>query len=128
MTRHEVRGAFGRHLRPHPAHRHSTASAGGVEQFPPQLEWEREEAMVLALLREQSGPVTMSTLHERGIPAPAQAIYELTLAGYEIERVPIRDGEQLAHYGYRLRGLDERFSTAETQPRQDAPDLAQSTG
>ena len=34
--------------------------------------------------------MTIAALRERGVKAPAQAVYELQLAGYEIDRVPCR--------------------------------------
>lgn len=59
-------------------------------------------ARLLALLHNGNGGLTIAAMRERGIEAPAQAIYALQLAGYEIARVPIwrPDGHRLI--GYRL--------------------------
>jgi hypothetical protein len=66
--------------------------------------WGREAARLLALLREKrhSG-VTVETMRQRGIDAPAQAIYTLQLAGYTIDRV---SGSASGHRTpmFRLRG------------------------
>jgi hypothetical protein len=59
--------------------------------------------LVALLLHNGSGGLTIAAMQERGIEVPAQAIYALRLAGYEIERAPIwpPDGHKLV--GYRLR-------------------------
>jgi hypothetical protein len=50
---------------------------------------------VLALLSgDPVGALTIASLRDRGVRAPAQAVYELQLAGYEIERVSSRAGIQ----------------------------------
>ncbi len=56
---------------------------------------------LLELLTYSGWPLTVGELREHGISAPAQTIYELQLAGYEIDRVPVRhDGH--CDSGYRL--------------------------
>jgi hypothetical protein len=58
----------------------------------------------LALLEgDHSGLVTLSALRERGVRAPAQAIYDLQLAGHLIDRVTGTDSGGHASFGYRLR-------------------------
>jgi biotin operon repressor len=65
--------------------------------------------MVLRALRDAGDrPVSLVELRERGIGNPAAVIYELELAGYEIDRV---------HRHGRLLGV--RLGSA-AEPRQDA--------
>ena len=45
----------------------------------------------------------MSAMREHGIQAPAQAIYELRLDGYEIDRVACESNHRHTTIGYRLR-------------------------
>ena len=45
----------------------------------------------------------MAVLREQGVQAPAQAIYELQLDGYEIDRVPCESSNRHTTIGYRLR-------------------------
>jgi biotin operon repressor len=48
----------------------------------------RRQDMVLRALRDAGDrPVSLAELRERGIANPAAVIYELELAGYEIDRV-----------------------------------------
>jgi biotin operon repressor len=48
----------------------------------------RRQDMVLRVLRDAGDrPVSLAELRERGIGNPATVIYELELAGYEIDRV-----------------------------------------
>lgn len=50
--------------------------------------WGREAARLLALLREErDSGVTVETIRQHGIDAPAQAIYTLQVAGYTIDRL-----------------------------------------
>ncbi|MFZ0383665.1 MAG: hypothetical protein WAL38_37975 [Solirubrobacteraceae bacterium] len=61
-------------------------------------------ARVLALLGgDRPGPVTIGELRDRGVEAPAQAIYALRLAGHEIDRVAFRRPNGRDTMGYRLR-------------------------
>ena len=63
-----------------------------------------DAARVLTLLgADDSGALTMAALREHGVQAPAQAIYELQLDGYEIDRVPCESSDRQAIIGYRLR-------------------------
>jgi hypothetical protein len=63
-----------------------------------------DAARVLTLLSaDDSAVVTMAALREDGVRAPAQAIYELELDGYEIDRVPCASSDRNATIGYRLR-------------------------
>jgi hypothetical protein len=63
-----------------------------------------DAARVLTLLgADDSGAVTMAALREHGVHAPAQAIYELQLDGYEIDRVPCEGSDRHTTIGYRLR-------------------------
>lgn len=80
---------------------HATADAG---HSGPRTEGERELARALALLESNhSGSVTLAALRERGVKAPAQAIYDLQLAGHTIDRVTNTDPAGQASAGYRLR-------------------------
>jgi hypothetical protein len=64
----------------------------------------RNAGRLLALLREdRDRGVSVAAIRERGIEAPAQAIYTLQLAGYAIDRVPAAADRRRA-FGYRLRG------------------------
>ena len=48
---------------------------------------DRDLSRVLSLMGGgQNGALTIAALRERGIEAPALTVYELQLAGYEIER------------------------------------------
>ena len=61
-------------------------------------------ARLLALLaHDGNGGLTIAGLLEHGIQAPAQAIYTLQLAGYQIERVPVGRANAGKTTGYRLR-------------------------
>lgn len=63
-----------------------------------------DAARVLTLLGADDGAaLTMAALREHGVQAPAQAIYELRLDGYEIDRVPCEDSDRHTTIGYRLR-------------------------
>ena len=64
---------------------------------------DREAERLLALLEhDHDRALTIAELRARGVEAPAQAIYALQLAGYEIDRVAANtiDPQQR---GYRLR-------------------------
>jgi hypothetical protein len=70
----------------------------------PRTEGGRALARALALLEgNHSGPVTLAALRERGVNAPAQAIYDLQLAGHVIDRVTGTDSAGHASPGYHLR-------------------------
>jgi len=63
-----------------------------------------DAARVLTLLgSDDRGALSMVALREHGVQAPGQAIYELQLDGYEIDRVPCESGDRLTTIGYRLR-------------------------
>jgi len=65
---------------------------------------QRRQDVVLRALRDAGDrPVSLPELRERGIANPAAVIYELELAGYEIDRVH-RHGRLL---GVRLGGPGE---------------------
>jgi hypothetical protein len=74
------------------------------------LEVGADAARLLELLErlEQDGhdPVSIAELRERGISAPAHAIYMLQLAGYPVARV--RRGDQPGRRAYRLRAARAR--------------------
>ena len=64
---------------------------------------DRHAARLLALLEANPGDaLTIADMRERGIAAPAQVIYALQLAGYDIDRAPIH-GNSRGPLGYRLR-------------------------
>lgn len=65
---------------------------------------DRDLTRVLALLEANRGAaLTIAALRERGIETPAIRVYELQLAGYEIERVPCARPDGRATLAYRLR-------------------------
>ena len=63
----------------------------------------RRDIVIRALREAGDRPVSLAELRERGIANPAAVIYELELAGYEIDRVH-RHGRLL---GVRLTGAPE---------------------
>ncbi len=66
---------------------------------------DHEAARLLALLlRDGDAGLTVFEIQERGIEAPAQALYALQLAGYEIERTPLlcHDGHSVVRYRVRV--------------------------
>jgi hypothetical protein len=80
---------------------HTTADAG---QSGPRTEGERQLARALAMLEsDHSGSVTLAVLRERGVSAPAQAVYDLQLAGHVIDRVSCTDRGEHRTLAYRLR-------------------------
>lgn len=64
-----------------------------------------ERARLLDLLESgQDDPPTIGDLREQGLSMPGQAIYELELDGYPVERVRRRGGSRTrGGVGYRLR-------------------------
>jgi hypothetical protein len=74
-----------------------------TRQPKPESSWDRDSARLLALLEgTRDDAVTIVAMRERGIHTPAQMIYALQLAGYDIDRVttPGNPGHPV---GYRLR-------------------------
>ena len=69
----------------------------------PLSQGERELARVLALLeRDRAGSLTIAALREHGVKAPAQAVYDLQLGGYVIDRVTCTGEGGQRSIGYRL--------------------------
>jgi hypothetical protein len=69
----------------------------------PERAWGRDASRLLAMLkRDRDTGVTVAAMRERGIDAPAQAIYTLQLVGYAIDRVPTGLNRRAAP-AYRLR-------------------------
>jgi hypothetical protein len=67
-------------------------------------EGDRDPTRVLRLLEaNQGGALTIAALRERGVDTPAMSVYELQLAGHEIERVACERPDGRATLGYRLR-------------------------
>lgn len=61
----------------------------------------RDAARALALLKEAGRrPMTLAELGENGVQFPGQAVYELQLAGYAVDRTMSSDGPRLR--GYRV--------------------------
>jgi hypothetical protein len=76
----------------------------GVEPTRPDGGGDRDQSRVLRLLEaNQRGGLTVAVLRECGVGAPALTVYELQLAGYEIDRVPFRCSDGHTTLGYRLR-------------------------
>jgi hypothetical protein len=64
---------------------------------------ERERARALALLQaNQTGTISIGDLRDIGVRAPGQAVYDLQLAGYQIDRVSHITADGLPTVGYRL--------------------------
>ena len=71
----------------------------------PRTGGDRHLTRLLRLLEtdQDGGGLTVAALRERGIQTPAMSVYELQLAGYEIERVPCEHRNGRATLAYRLR-------------------------
>jgi len=83
----------------------SMVKIGDGDRLCVQTEAERELGRALALLEhDQTGSVTLAALRERGVTAPAQAVYDLQLAGYAIDRITSTGPGGRTTSGYRLRG------------------------
>ncbi len=68
----------------------------------------RDVARLLELLEnDRNEPLTIAAMRERGIEAPAQAIYTLQLAGYQIDRMSVQPTNDHHVSGYRLSPLCE---------------------
>ncbi len=63
--------------------------------------------LVLVLVEHGGSPLTIEQLRSEGLHAPAQAIYELQLAGYEVERLAVRRERGRTSVGYRLRAAPD---------------------
>ncbi|HUO75156.1 MAG TPA: helix-turn-helix domain-containing protein [Solirubrobacteraceae bacterium] len=76
----------------------SAADAGWLHMDPPTNPspgtGDRDHDRLLALLREDDpGALTVPALRDIGIVAPAQAVYELQLAGHAIDRIRVRNSD-----------------------------------
>jgi hypothetical protein len=81
----------------------NSATPTSTDHVQPYSEGDRELARVLALLQDdRAGSVTIAALQERGIKAPAQAVYDLQLLGHAIDRVSCTDPDGHRTFGYRL--------------------------
>ena len=88
-----------------------------TRQPEPESCWDRDVARLLALLEDNPhGAVTIAAMREHGIETPAQVIYALQLAGYDIDRAPSR-GIPRGPLGYRLRSGIPRVDRAADAPR-----------
>ena len=75
----------------------------GVENTQAQSDGSRDLIRVLELLDgDQTGAISVSALRDLGVKAPAQAVYNLQLAGYAIDRVSFTDQSGHRTLGYRL--------------------------
>jgi hypothetical protein len=84
---------------------------------------DRDLARLLALLEaDPAGALTIADLRERGLKAPAQAVYELQLAGYEIDRVHFQDPDGRRTPGYCLRGSSASRPDQSTGLREEGDD------
>jgi hypothetical protein len=76
-----------------------------------------DEARLLALLKaHHRGGLSIAELHDRGISAPAHAIYMLQLAGYEVGPAPVGLDGGRPDGAFRLHADPPRTSVA---PRRD---------
>ena len=84
---------------------------------------DRDQALVLAALRERAGPVSYDELRSRGVTFPASVVEELELAGLDVERCWELDtaGERRVS-GVRLRG-----AVRPRQPRAPEPSASETT-
>ena len=77
----------------------------------PQGMEDREAARLLALLEDEGTEVvTIEHMRGRGIQAPAQAIYTLQLAGFQVDRVAVEHQSGHQVIGYRLRAAEPEAS------------------
>jgi hypothetical protein len=95
------------------------AQARKAQQDEPGTSWDRHAARLLTLLEDnRHDAVTITTMLEHGIETPAQVIYALQLAGYDIDRTPVL-GNPCGPLGYRLRRgiprLDGRADASEVR-------------
>ena len=74
-----------------------------AEQSAPLRTLDRATTQLLELLARTGRPATVDELRREGISAPAQGIYELQLAGFEIDRVGVGEAGGRQAIGYRLR-------------------------
>jgi len=75
----------------------------------PRSGWDRDAARLLALLEDNADcALTTDDMRERGIATPAQVIYGLQLAGYDIDRLSIHASSR-GPLGYRLRSGTPRI-------------------
>lgn len=94
-----------------------------TDQTEPQSIEDRDLARLLALLEaDQAGALTIADLRERGLKAPAQAVYELQLAGHEIDRVYFQDEDGRRSLGYRLRAFSASRPDRSTGSREEGGD------
>ena len=89
-----------------------SATRATTDDVQPRSAGDRELARALALLEgDGAGSVTIAALRERGVKAPAQAMYDLQLAGYAIDRISCTDPRGHRTFGYRLHGSPAPVST-----------------
>jgi hypothetical protein len=82
-----------------------SANPTSTDHVQPHSEGDRELARALAVLEgDRAGSVTIAALRERGVKAPAQAVYDLQLAGHAIDRISCTDPRGHRTFGYRLHG------------------------
>ncbi len=83
------------------------ATPASTDQTPAQSVVDRDLARVLALLEnDHAGRLTIADLGERGVQAPAHAVYMLRLADYHIDRLQCEHPNRPATR--RLLGTQER--------------------
>jgi len=82
-----------------------------MARVPQDLAQRRQDAVLRVLRDAGDRPVSLPELRERGIANPAAVIYELELAGYEIDRVHhhgrllgVRLGARMAPHATGARG------------------------
>jgi hypothetical protein len=68
---------------------------------------QRVQRLLALFERREGDALPVSSLREEGIQAPAQAIYELQLAGYIVDRVAVRSLDGRVSFGYRLSGAPD---------------------
>ena len=94
------------------------APPSGTGRTRPQSLGDRNIARLLALLEADRGAtLTVAELLDGGVQAPAQAVYALQLAGYDVERGYCRHPDGHKTLGYRMRAP----SAAVTNRHADLP-------
>ncbi len=101
----------------------TTVKIDELDRLRVQTEGERELGRALTLLEnDRTGSVTVAALRERGVRAPAQAVYDLQLAGFAIDRITSTGPGGRTTSGYRLGNpehgeLDQNADRPGARPR-----------
>ena len=97
-----------------------TTTSASTDGSGPRSSAQREGERTLALLRrDRTGAVSVAVLRDGGVGSPAQAIYDLQLAGYAIDRVSQLTADGQRTRGYRLHNARSNRSDQAGVPAED---------